>query len=391
MDVSLVSQPYRDQPSLSAFLLRALNDPEINQLRICVAWAKKSGLHKLAPFFTRFAERGDIEMLVGVSEGGATRQGLLMTTELATRPYVVFDPSGRTFHPKLYFAAGPTKAMALIGSNNLTAGGLYRNYEVAVDCVMDLTAAPDRRFNDEINQLFDRLIADTAICKPLEPELISQLLDNPRYRIGDETSAERTRGTRVKNSGPDEIFGKSAHEKGSIARTSSSKARLSGLTNEHDLDSDVASLGGIVVRRWWKKLQATDALQPPGPRSKITGNLRLTKEKHPIDKVTYFRQEFFGLENWTPDARTPDVEYIEIPMEVKIRDTDLGLVPIRVDYNPKRISNQGNIPTVLKWGRTLTPILRATSHIGDYAVVEQLSNGTYVLRVQTEYPGDFIR
>jgi hypothetical protein len=80
MKATFVSQPFSGGPDMQSFIVSCAADPAMSQLDIVVAWAKRSGLRLVEPSLAAFKARGGtIRMIVGVSEGGATRQGLKVT------------------------------------------------------------------------------------------------------------------------------------------------------------------------------------------------------------------------------------------------------------------------------------------------------------------------
>ena len=165
MRVHFVAQPFADNGfDLRDFLLRVLADKSINSLDIAVAWAKRSGLRIVEDAFRTFRARGGrIRMIVGISEGGATRQGLEMAVSLTDEAFIFHNP-GRTFHPKVYAAYGRTTAEVLVGSHNLTAGGSARNYEAGTLCELNLKDLEDKRYLESVvNGYFEYLLGDSEI------------------------------------------------------------------------------------------------------------------------------------------------------------------------------------------------------------------------------------
>jgi len=80
-----------------------------------------------------------------------------------------------TFHPKVYYFTNENSGWFAIGSNNLTAGGLFNNYEVAY---CNTLGSDD---TSEINALFQSYSDEASpCCKIATTELISQLL-HERY------------------------------------------------------------------------------------------------------------------------------------------------------------------------------------------------------------------
>ena len=63
----------------------------------------------------------------------------------------------------MYLAIGKGVGYALIGSNNLTAGGLWHNYETAVLATFD--PARESEISEGMQGYASRLLEDKAICK----------------------------------------------------------------------------------------------------------------------------------------------------------------------------------------------------------------------------------
>jgi hypothetical protein len=137
-------QPFDEDGTAGAFLRRALGDPELTAVTAAVAWARFRGLGRLTDALEAFRERGGfLRIIVGIDEGGATRPGLMAALTFFDEAYVFHDPSSRTFHPKIYLADGPRKAILLVGSSNATPGGLFANYEASLEATFELPRDED--------------------------------------------------------------------------------------------------------------------------------------------------------------------------------------------------------------------------------------------------------
>jgi len=200
METSFVGQPFADGHDLHDFLEAVAADEAIMQLDVVVAWAKRSGLRRVRPYVETVCDRpGMARLIVGIDEGGATRQGLELAREVFSSVHVFHDNSWRTFHPKIYLAVGAKRARLLVGSNNLTAGGVFYNYEVALECTLALPE--DQGLLDAVRAYIHRLYADGDVCKALDDDLFTELTTNPRYRVGDEDAG---RAAAAKETGDDE-------------------------------------------------------------------------------------------------------------------------------------------------------------------------------------------
>lgn len=111
------------------------------EARFAVAFVKRSGLVLLEKELLRCLERGvHLEFLLGldfsITDGKALRWLRETAGETDKLSFFCFrDPLkdvGPTFHPKLYLLKRGPFATAIIGSSNLTGGGLKENIELNV-------------------------------------------------------------------------------------------------------------------------------------------------------------------------------------------------------------------------------------------------------------------
>ena len=387
MKTTWIGQPLEGFGGWTADWLRdTLADPRVTRLRIAVAWMKRSGLSRISPFIRQFHQAGGkSEVIVGIDEGGATKEGLEDTLQLFDHAYVFHDPGRRTFHPKVYLASGNDVAALIVGSNNLTAGGLYSNYEASVVCETDFTEDGDRSFFEILDAWFETLLGESELCLPLTVELISLLVADPRYRIGTEGARKRRRedsDSVTTDTLDNSLFGQGrAKKKGLPRRNTATVRRLPGTAR-----APAARRGRrLQVQRaleWSKVMTRSDAQQPPNASSAVTGNLRLTQAGNPIDQKTYFRRAMFGSARWRAHATSRGVrEEAQVPFEVTIAETRHGMIDLRVDHADYRVAGQNNAPTWLHWG-SLMPILRQADFTGRRVRLSRLSDGHHTLEIE---------
>ena len=110
--------------------------------RALFAFASKDGVHALLqdPEVVGLLRRGTFELVVGV-DAVTTRPALERMLEASReyrsfRPLVFWNDTGRLFHPKLCFFAGDREATLIVGSGNLTSGGLKSHFEAFVRLAM---------------------------------------------------------------------------------------------------------------------------------------------------------------------------------------------------------------------------------------------------------------
>lgn len=419
MQVQFSVQPFADGDDLRSFIGHVRADPGLVDLDVVVAWAKRSGLSRLYSDLAALRPRSGLtRLIVGIDEGGATRQGLELARHLFDRVYVFHDRSGRTFHPKVYLASGPTRARLLVGSHNATAGGVYFNYEAGLDCELDLPA--DVALLESVQAYVNRLLADTGLCKEVSDSVLGELVANPRYKVGDEDARRKPSGAGSPEEldaevdidevpgpagAPPSIFEASAEskkpdpgvsapaanaaaKKAAAKKAAPTKAPAKKAPAKKAAPTPGATAAASVKKRWFKQLSNSDAQHPPRPNSKVTGALRLNQADHPIDWRTYFRRDFFDGLNWHSEQsrNQKPIEYVMVPFHVMVNGQDLGDYVLRVDHAAHREHGQSNVPTDLKWG-TLMSAMRANDYTGEYVILERLSNSTYRLEISPSDPG----
>src|SRR6185503_19193707 len=132
MRIEVIAQPDATSSNLLESLRTTLEDARIDQFWAVTAWTNHRGLARLLPELRGFRGRtspGVATIVVGIDEGGATEQGLQLAANEFDHAYVFSTSDERTFHPKFYMGTGPSLARLFLGSNNLTPGGLFYNFE----------------------------------------------------------------------------------------------------------------------------------------------------------------------------------------------------------------------------------------------------------------------
>ena len=102
---------------------------------------------------------GRTRIFVGIRNGVTTVQSIQKALEIGCETYMVDTGSRqRIFHPKMYYARSATRAKLLLGSANLTMGGLRTNIEASV--MQELDPATDAAFLADLEGKLDAMIAD---------------------------------------------------------------------------------------------------------------------------------------------------------------------------------------------------------------------------------------
>jgi HKD family nuclease len=383
----LISTPFDDTaPPLGQILKDALADERFMRLDMVVAWVKRSGLRLIAPDIERFRDRGgEVHAIVGVDERGATRQGLELVRAKCNEVIVYREPAGGTFHPKLYLFRGTRKAMLIVGSSNMTRGGLFDNYEASLCIELELPA--DNRLLESADKYIDLLRAQEEVALGLDDTLMARLISSPF--VQDEDRHRHATSADSESRAPILPFGRVSAKKVAAPATPSRTrgtrtpvarpARRPGRTVGETQDTEIE-------RRWFKPLSASDAQQPPTGGTNVTGVLRLTRSDFDIDQTTFFRQTLLRTANWRrATVSGQPAEVADINFEVRIDQRFVGRRRLRVSHAAHREEAQRNVTTVLHWG-PLSALLRAQTRTGSWVVIDVDSDGQFGLSIQRSRP-----
>jgi len=166
---------------------------------MAVAFAKASGVKEIAEPLARYISAGGhVTAAIGIDHQGTSRQALGHLLEMGVNLYVFHEDNSRTFHPKLYlFMRDGREGVALIGSNNLTYGGLYGNFEFGARLDLDLTLKEDEQL---FGEMVDSVGWFTAKGELLNRELLTELNENG-YLLDEDSAENKPRGSNTTSSG----------------------------------------------------------------------------------------------------------------------------------------------------------------------------------------------
>jgi HKD family nuclease len=175
------------QPSIGdtvgSILREELRGRRWESFRAAIAWVKRSGVVLIQEDLHSFASRPgtDVRIAVGVDNGGSSLEGVDLLWRLIQprgQLYVNQDPIGSeapTFHPKVFAFAGPTEARVVVGSSNLTRGGLFLNHEASIVLDLDLTVRSDEVVYRALVEVLDATSAVGPSCRQVDAALLATL------------------------------------------------------------------------------------------------------------------------------------------------------------------------------------------------------------------------
>lgn len=149
--LQLINQPFNGQ--LGTVLNDKLSKGTYKYFIIVSAFAKNSGVLRMKESIQNFRDcGGKIDAFIGLDAHGTSYEAVLNLFSLVDNLYIVHDKNPViTFHSKAYYLSDLKDSdWMAVGSNNLTGGGLWTNYESAI--IIDTESKTDI---DTINTLND--------------------------------------------------------------------------------------------------------------------------------------------------------------------------------------------------------------------------------------------
>lgn len=178
----IIAQPFSDE-TLGDLLQACLKGDKGNfhTFQGAIAFAKRSGAQHIVEELKVFAERGRfVRMAIGIDQQGTSIEGLADLME-AVGPngeiWINHDESSFvTFHPKMYLFEGDDHAIFIVGSGNLTQGGLYSNDEGMGIFELDLENEEDRAaLNEAKSAIEDWCDNQVGIAHILDDKFLQEL------------------------------------------------------------------------------------------------------------------------------------------------------------------------------------------------------------------------
>ena len=148
--------------------------------RAAVAFVKRSGTRHIVESLATFASRGHVEIVAGIDHHGTSYEGLLDLLHAATprgRVVAFHNRLALTFHPKIYLFKSDTAADVIVGSGNLTEGGLFANYEASLRLHLDLAEPEQLDLLRSIESALDHWANAQGTSRQLDTQFLDRLRD----------------------------------------------------------------------------------------------------------------------------------------------------------------------------------------------------------------------
>jgi HKD family nuclease len=349
-----------------------LNTTDFTNIILSVAFVKESGVQQIESELK--ARSKDVTVFAGVRNDITSYQGLKLLHSIIGNNLYVVDTGSRNivYHPKLYLAHGMLAGRVVVGSANLTLGGLNNNIEVSAVFELDLTDTDDKALVDEAETLLMALPKSYPL-NVVQVSSVSDLDDMlANGRVVDEgaSSAPRpvasTRTTGAGDTVPLMKLKRTPIRRGisklgrAAKKAKSSKARPTTTVSTAPTHG-LATVGTEFELVWQSKpLTRRDLNIPDERHTHATGSMNLDKGLLPesVDHRHYFRDEVFDALTWS--RRSATVAETTARFQLIVKGVNHGEFDLSIRHTTSTTSvayRQRNAMTRLSWG----PM---TQHVG---------------------------
>lgn len=350
----ILVQPY-GAITLGAFLKDILSGKygEFKVFQSCVAFAKRSGVRHIQGEVKQFLENdgNQVRIVVGIDHSGTSVEGLEDLLDCCTKGDVWInhcEDKFVTFHPKIYLFENDEKAILIIGSQNLTEGGLYTNDESSAVYWLNIGNKADDELLTEIKSYFD------IWCDPKSEN--SKLLDSSFLKlltqngnILPEVFLTNGKQRSSKSELSQDAIQKEALFSKSLIKRSAPRISVSKATKAKELKleipaSDLSSTGFVMT------LQKTDV----GTGQTTKGTSRRSPEIFIPLSARDFAPDFWGWkENFTEDEkRLGKFDRLGVKMRIGGETATVNMMtwPVKHDFRLRSevLRSSGNIGDILR-------------------------------------------
>jgi HKD family nuclease len=141
ISVTFLEQAPSGPDQLFRRITTLLQTDDLQRFRIAVAYARWDGIGLIAPQLENFlSEGGEFQSIYGVANGVTTPDCLLYSLYLqdlykkhSYAGAIEDEYANSIFHPKFFEFRFANRSILIVGSANLTGGGLLRNTELSVE------------------------------------------------------------------------------------------------------------------------------------------------------------------------------------------------------------------------------------------------------------------
>lgn len=322
--------------------------PGLSDSIISVAFARVAGVKAIEAAIAAHSKHTVV--FVGIRNDITSVQAIRRLLDLKVKLYAVDTGSRQViFHPKLYLTASRQKATLIVGSANLTFGGLHNNIELSSRINLDLGDAKDKIFVDDVLNSFKELIKKyplhvTLIDTEAKVDALveSGRLADENFIVSPVVSEHVRKGER------DELLPMSLFK---MPRPPKVAAIAKVAATVKGIKAPKLNKANFYLVWESKELSERDLNIPTGDNTNPTGSMGLKKGAYvDIDHRDYFREQVFKDLTWVLGGTR---ERATAKFLVVIKNLNYGYFNLEISHNPSKTSasyKQNNMMTHLHWG-----------------------------------------
>ncbi len=368
---------------------------DIERIIVSVAFVNLGGVEQLEAQLK--AHSAKTTAFIGIRNDITSQQGAKHLLDQGVTLYVVDTGSRRViYHPKLYLVRGANQAKLIIGSANLTPGGLNNNIEAGIVVECDMQDEADRLLIESIERSLDeqpaehpenvvritsaaeldelhasgRLIDELATSPPRPASTASSTADDPVPKIklkvvpiysallaakkAAAASAAKAAAVALPPNVP--VTAATGLPAAPAAPTQPATPVAVAAPATTPAVAAPPSATGVQYELVWesKELTRRDLDVPDGETTHRTGSINLDKGRLPeeVDHRHYFRDEVFDALSWSP-GKNANVEETFAKFQLVVKGISYGEFDLRIGHSTNTQSAtyaQRNAMTRLSWG-----------------------------------------
>ncbi|RXK89564.1 hypothetical protein EST62_00015 [Chlorobaculum sp. 24CR] len=344
-ELEIILQGLSENDDHETAVNQLLTASDIDNYLFSLAFARKNGVERIEDNLKKVADKS--KLFIGIRNGITSVQSIFQLLKIGLTPYVVDTASNKKiFHPKIYAAYGETKAYVILGSANLTFGGLNQNIEASSYIKLNRRQKADEDYLQKLVQTITELTVKYPehVFQITSPRQAVELLYEGRLEDERLTRLPVTNKTQC-DKARDNLKPIPIVEKSNLGQNKPINSRKVKI---------VANTGVLV---WESKPLAERSLNiPHGNNTNITGDTNLGEGlMENIDFQHYFRETVFSDLEWRKEykSRNSHLERAIINAEIVIKNLSYGEFKMEVTHDPRTDTKsymQRNVMTKIKWG-----------------------------------------
>jgi len=124
-----------------------------DRIIICSGWMKQRGLEKLMPSLIQAMDKNDAEVTFFTNEVHTEQAAIDSLGKIKKIKHTLIPKSKKTLHSKIHYFQNKDSFTALIGSANITAGGLIESEELSVEIKGEIGSDEHIEIEEYLNSL----------------------------------------------------------------------------------------------------------------------------------------------------------------------------------------------------------------------------------------------